>query len=359
LPCPRERNPDSPGTSRFVPGCPLTFSFPSSRTPMSAYVSPQWRPDKKLILDAGARVAVAPEALGVNHYDPTLTFAGTVVYNFIPNWHVKLNYSQGFRPPVFNNLNSNGEAVQLDGGELETETTDAYQGELNARIFKGDRRIRELNFRMDVSYTRVQNLIQIQSGRYQNAADRGIASVEFLGKLYIQGGHRIELGYTYMNMNTADKGEFRAMPEHWFNLLGVYNVSDDKLRAFTNLRVLGAMEDANRLVEHRNLHYCTQAEFENDVCALGDVLNESSVIVGYIRTLPTELVLDRIPASAELSLGMTYTPSQNLEITAEAFNALNGRYYQPDLFFDYEPRLEFLPNPREDVRVFVGANYKY
>ncbi len=358
LPCPRERDPDNPGSLRPVPGCPLTFAFPSSRTPLSAYLSPQWRPNKKLILDAGARIAVAPDALGVNAYDPTLTFAGTAVYNFIPGWHGKLNYSQGFRPPVFNNLNSNGEAVQLDGGELNTETTDAFQSELNARLFKGDRRIRELNFRLDASYTRIQNLIQIVGGRYQNTADRGIASVEFLGKLYIQGGHRIELGYTYMNINTADKGEFKAIPEHWFNLLGVYNVVDDKLRAFSNLRVLGAMEDANRLVEHRDLHYCSEAENAASMCALGDVLRGMAV-VGSVRSLPSEVVMDRIPASAELSMGATYTPSEKLEITAEVFNALNGRYYQPDLFYDFEPRLEFLPNPREDLRVFVGANYKY
>ncbi len=360
LPCPRERDPDNPGASRFIDGCPLTFSFPGSRTALSAYVSPQWRPNKKLILDVGARVAVAPEALGENFYDPQLTFGGTAVYNFLPAWHAKLNYSQGFRPPVFNNLNSNGEAVQLDGRpDLSVETADALQGEINARLFKGERRIRELSFRLDYSYTRIQNLIQIVGGRYQNTADRGIQSVEFLGKLYIQGGHRIELGYTYMDINTADKGELRAIPNHWFNLLGVYNVSDDKLRAFSNVRILGAMEDANRLVEHRNLHYCTAAENDAMMCGLGDVLNESGTVVNYIRTQPTDLVMDRLPASAELSIGLTYTPTDKLEISAEAFNAFNGRYYQPDTFFDYEPRLEFMPNPREDVRVFVGANYKY
>ena len=27
------------------------------------------------------------------------------------------------------------------------------------------------------------------------------------------------------------------------------------------------------------------------------------------------------------------------------FNAFNARYYQSDVFYSYEPRLEFLPNP--------------
>jgi len=57
------------------------------------------------------------------------------------------------------------------------------------------------------------NMIQVQSGNYGNSGDRGIASLEFLGKLYIQGGHRIEFGYTYMRLDTSDKGEAMAAVE--------------------------------------------------------------------------------------------------------------------------------------------------
>ncbi len=354
LPCPRRRAMDENGMPtgeiEFVPTCPLTFAFPSSRTVMGAYLAPQWRPNKKLILDAGARVQLAPDQLGVNSFAPTPTFAVSAVYNLVPNWHLKLNGSQGFRPPVFNNLNSNGEAVQIDGEiDLETETTNSAQAEINARIFKGDRRIRELNFRLDYSYTQVENLIQVTAGRYRNTGDRGINSVEFLGKLYVEGGHRLELGYTFLKVNTADKGALVAMPEHWFNMLGVFNLVDDKLRASTNLRVLGAHEDANRLIEHRILSY-------DD---MGNVVNELDATSPYVKSLPSELVLDRIPPSAELMVGVTWTPTEKLEVSAEVFNAFNGRSYQPDLFFDYEPRLEFLPNPAPDLRAFLGATYSY
>jgi len=272
------------------------------------------------------------------------------VWNFIPNWHLKLNGSQGFRPPVFNNLNSNGEAVQVDGRpDLEVEKTNAAQAEVNARIFKGERRIRELNFRLDYSYTQIDNLIQLIAGRYENTADRGIHSVEFLGKLYIDGGHRFELGYTFLDVNTGDKGALRVMPEHWFNFLGVFNLVDGKLSASTNLRVLGASEDANRLIEHRILHYDE----------MGVVINELDPTSPYVRSLPAELVLDRIPPTAELMLGLTWKPMDRLEISGEVFNAFNGRNYQADLFFDFEPRLEFLPNPAPDLRAFLGAQYNY
>ena len=360
LSCPRERDPDSPGNARIVEGCPLTFAFPSSRTVLSAYLAPQYRPTKKLILDAGARISVAPESLGKNSYEPEPTFAASAVYNFLPAWHAKVNFTQGFRPPVFNNLNSNGEAVQIDGKiDLEVERTDAFQGEVNARLFKGERRIRELNFRLDYSYTRVQNLVQVVGGRYLNTADRGINSVEFLGKLYVQGGHRLELAYTYLAINTADAGKFRAMPEHWFNMLGVFNVIDEKLSLSTNLRVLGAMEDANRMVEHRNFHYCTGAEAADGLCMEGDIFNPDDPNAPWITTQPTDLVLDRIPPTAELSLGLSWLPTPKLEITASVFNVMNGRFYQPDAFFNYEPRLEFQPNPYEDFRAYIGAMYLY
>jgi outer membrane receptor protein involved in Fe transport len=364
LPCPRERfiDPDTNmPTVRIMEGCPLTFAFPSSRTVFGAYASPQWRPTKKLILDGGARVQVAPEALGENFYDPTVTFGASAVYNFLPNWHAKANFTQGFRPPVFNNLNSNGEAVQLDGArDIKVETSDAVQGEVNARLFKGERRIRELNFRLDYSYTRIQNLIQVQSGRYLNTADRGINSVEFLGKLYVQGGHRFELGYTWLSMNTADKGHHRAAPEHWFHLLGVFNVIDDRLQATTAVRVIGAQEDANRIVEHRGIRYCSEEDAASPIgCRVGDVINEMGQTVDYVTTQPSDLVLDRIPPTGELMLGLTWVVTPSLVIRGEAFNVLNGRFYQPDLFFDYEPRLEFLPNPFEDFRAYVGATYSY
>src|SRR5262249_46628434 len=105
LPCPHTINDQ--GMEVLIPGCPVTAVFPGARTVLGAYVDPQWRPSKKLILDAGVRFQVSPKALGLQSYDPTITGSGTAVYNFIPGWHLKLNFAQGFRPPVFNNIVSN------------------------------------------------------------------------------------------------------------------------------------------------------------------------------------------------------------------------------------------------------------
>ncbi|MEZ4401582.1 MAG: TonB-dependent receptor [Kofleriaceae bacterium] len=348
LPCPLEPDPEMPGQTREVAGCPLTFAFPASRSVLGVYLNPQWRPKKKLILDAGVRVQAAPARLGLQSYPVTTLFSGTGVWNFIPNWHLKLNFAQGFRPPVFNNTNSNGEAVQIDGRpDLKVETSDAAQAEVNARIFKGKRRIRELSFRVDYSYTRLQNSIQVVSGRYENTADRGIHSAEALAKLYIVGGHRLELAYTFLRVNTADKGIHKSLPEHMFHLAGVWNLVDDKLTATTDLRVVGAIEDPNRLIEYRGYR-----EVEG-------VVVDPSGNPGLVRSQPSDLVLDRLPPAADLSVGLSYMPTAKLMVRGTVFNAFNARYYQSDVFFDYEPRLEFLPNPWEDWRAYVSAEYTY
>ncbi|MGN6104927.1 MAG: TonB-dependent receptor plug domain-containing protein [Kofleriaceae bacterium] len=340
--CPRIYDPQAMALVP-VPNCPLTFAFPADRTVLGAYLNPQYRPNKKVIFDLGGRVQVAPPSLGSLSYDLNTTVAGSFVWSFLPGWHVKLNYAQGFRPPVFNNTASNGEAVQIGGNpDLKVETSEAAQAEINARIWKGERRIRELSFRIDGSYTRLKNLIQIASGQYENSGDRGIASVEFLGKLYVQGGHRIELGYTYLQVDTSDKGRIRAMPEHWFDLATVFSLIGDKLTATTRLKVAGAAEDPNRLVEYR-----------------GTTFDPMGNAVSPVTVMATDLVLDRIPPLAELSVGVQYAPTRKLAIRATAYNALAGHYYQADPFFDYDPHLEYLPNPYAGFRAYLSALYQY
>ncbi len=331
LPCPRD------GTGQPVAGCPLTFAFPADRTVLGAYVDPQYRPSKELIFDLGGRVQVAPASLGSLHYDLNTTVAATVVWNFIPNWHLKVNYAQGFRPPVFNNTASNGEALQIGGNpDLTVERSEATQAEINARIFKGDRQIRELSFRIDGSYTRLNDLIQVTSGNYSNSGDRGLASLEFLGKLYLQGGHRIEFGYTYLQGDTSDKGRLRALPENWFSLSGVWSLIGNQLTATSTLKITGAAEDPNRLVEYRG-----------------------ATAASPVTVLATDLVMDRLPPTADLSLGLSYSPTPKLAVRVMAYNALFGHTYQPDVYFDYEPHLEYLPNPYEGFRAYLSATYQY
>jgi outer membrane receptor protein involved in Fe transport len=348
-PCPLTVDPTTHQPT-LIAGCPLTFAFPAARTVLGAYVDPQWRPSKKLILDAGIRVQASPKSLGLQGYDPNITGSGTAVFAFADGYHLKLNFAQGFRPPVFNDIVSNGNAVELGGSpNLKVETSQAEQAEINGRIFKGERRIRELSFRADYSYTTINNFIQLVAGRYQNSADRGISSAEFLGKLYLQGGHRIELGYTWLRVETADIGTFKSMPENWFNLGAVWNLVDGKLTATTTMSVVGAQEDPNRMVEYRNYGYDQY----------GHIVDLNTMQVSNIVVTPSMNVMDKLPAQYDLMVGLTWTPTKKLRIRATAFNALNGRYYTPDAFGDYQPRLEFQPMPTLDFRAYLNASYSY
>ena len=78
-----------------------------------------------------------------------------------------------------------------------------------------------------------------------------------------------------------------------------------------------------------------------------------------VNVLATDLVLDRLPPIADLSLGLQYAPTPKLAIRVAAYNALFSHSYQPDVFFDYEPHLEYLPNPYEGFRAYVSAMYQY
>ena len=325
-----------------VPNCPFTFAFPASRTVLGAYLNPQWRPNKKLIFDLGGRLQVAPDTLGKLSYPLTPTASGTIVWNFIPNWHLKLNYAQGFRPPVFNNTTANGEGVQLGGNpNLKVETSDATQAELNARVYKGERRIRELSFRLDGSYTRLSDLIQITSGQYVNSGKRGIMSAEFLGKLYIQGGHRIELAYTWLRVDTNDRGRVRTLPEHWFDLATVFSLASN-LSMTTDLKITGATEDPNRLVEYRDSSY-----------------GPNGATMNPVNVAATDLVMDRLPPMAQLGLGLAWVPTPKLVVRATIADALVSHSYQTDVDSDYEPHLEYLPNPNAGFRAYLSAMFQY
>ena len=56
---------------------------------------------------------------------------------------------------------------------------------------------------------------------------------------------------------------------------------------------------------------------------------------------------------------MTWTPTEKLLVRATVYNALKQHAYQSDVYFDYEPHLEYLPNPYEGIRAYLSAMYHY
>ena len=122
----------------------------------------------------------------------------------------------------------------------------------------------------------------------------------------------------------------------------MFSLVTNKLSATTNLKVTGAAEDANRLVEYR-----------------GSSFDEMGEPVNPVTVEATDMVMDRLPPVAELTLGLLYQPTPKLLVRATVYNALIGHFYHSDVFADYEPHLEYLPNPTEGFRAYVSAMYHY
>ena len=355
LPCPLEGGTWNPATQQvedatLIPACPLAFSFEVNRLTAGAFTSLQLRPTDKLILDGGVRLQVAPEIFDTTQgYGLQPTFSAAAVYEFIPDWHVKVNYAEGFRPPGFNAISANGEAVQLGGTpDLLVEYSRSGQIEVNARLLKGVKRIRELDLRFDYAYTVLQNYLAYIGGVNANTGDRGINSAEILAKLYLKGGHRVELGYSFNAIDTADKGVFRTVPNNWFNLSSINPLVEDKLELATIVRVYGAFEDPNRRVESRDL--------ARDPMTGGANINDPTQAVSVS---PYETVIDRQAPAGELQVGLRWLPMEELQVQGTLYNAFSNERGAYDSFDDLEPRLEITPAKFEAFRFFASATYAF
>ncbi|MCS6914224.1 MAG: TonB-dependent receptor [Myxococcales bacterium] len=336
----------------YVPDCPLPFVFAASRTVLALYVSDQFRPHPRLVLDAGLRYQVG---LGQRGYrgallggSGQLLGSASVVWNFYGDMHFKANYATGFRPPVFNNTDSNGAAVQFSGNrDLANEKSRAFQGEWNGRFLRHVGPIRELQLRADYSYTLLDSLIILSGGSYSNVratsrnpsdtARRAIHSVEAAARLYLR-DHMLSLGYTFLHIAIDDRGLMRSMPQHWVSLGAVISVLPQHLLATATLNVIGPYDDPNRM-------------------------RSSSVVLpdGTLGTvaLPSDLTFDRLGPQAVLHVGARGQLFRGrLWASAHVYNALNQRYDHPDVFYDLVPTLEATPTPAPGWSFFIQVGGK-
>lgn len=348
--------PLEPGSTvaapNFTPGCPLPFIFGADRTVIALYLSDQFRPVQQLTLDAGIRYQVG---LGTRPYkgaliggNGVLLGSASVVWNFYRDMHFKANFSTGFRPPVFNNTDSNGAAVQFGGNsQLRNEESRAFQGEWNARLLRNIGPIRALQLRADYAYTELNNLIVIQGGSYTNrrldyqqaATDapnqsvRRIHSVEAGARLYA-GDHTFSLGYTFLRTTTNDRGLLRNMPQHWFTAGWVLSVIPGWLETNGTLLIIGAYDDPNR--------------FQTVTLPNGLMVANFS-----------DVTFDRLPPQAILNVGLRAHFFKNrLWSSFNVYNALNQKYYYPDPFYDIAPTLEVIPTPAPGMSFFFAIGGK-
>ena len=330
---------DPNGTS-FVPGCKQPFVFDSDRLVVAGFVSAQWRPVKRLTLDAGVRVQAAP--LGNTGYALVPLYSGAAVLKLYKDLYFKVNYSTGFRAPVFNNFNGNAAGIEYAGNQdMKPEHSQAITTEIITKLLRNKGIIREWNLRLDYSYNLIKDRIVILSGSYENAkGTSAIHAVEFLSRLYLKGGHAFNFAYTYLYSfgdNEVNGGAFRSIPNHWFSVAGIFNVLNKgrwRLDLNTSLRVIGSFEDPNRVA-----------------LGTGTQVSAPASVLAY----------DRVPASAQLNFGLRLrvkVAKHPLEFKANCYNALNGNFTAIDTGNALGPRTEMVPIPQQKFYFFLQAKYR-
>ena len=324
-----------------VPLCPRTYAVNTGRYVGAGYLDAQWRPFQKLTLDGGVRLQ---RGFGDLPYDLVPLGSAAIVYNFLPDYHVKLNYATGFRSPVFQNTSIPAGGVSYGSNpNLNTESSQSFQGELNARLFKNVRKVRELEVRADYSYTVLSNLIQIRGGQYGNSGKRAIHSAEGYAKLYLNGEHFLQASYTYLNSTTTDAGVVRTTPNHWVVLGASFNIIKNLLDLNMNLSIFGAYEDVNRVP--------TQAV---------DPSVGGGEFTGTTAARTSDLAFDRLTPVADLQLGFRLRfLKDRLQFSGQFYNVLNQHYYYPDNFSDLTPTIEMTPLPAPGFNFFANASYHF
>ena len=180
----------------------------------AGYVDAQWRPFQKLTLDGGVRY---PE--GLRRSAPTTSCRSARRPSSTTSCPT-FTSSSTTRPASARRCSRTprrrrAASATAPTRTCRTETSQSFQGELNARLLRNVRKVRELELRVDYSYTVLSNLIQIRDGGYGNTGKRAIHSVEGYAKLYLNGDHFLQASYTYLYSTTTDAGVVRAMPNHW------------------------------------------------------------------------------------------------------------------------------------------------
>ncbi len=327
-----------------IPTCPRLFTNDASRIVGALYGNARWQLARRLTLDGGVRLQ---EGFGARPYALQPLGSAAVVWNFLPDYHLKANYATGFRPPVFNETDAATGGLNYGGSpKLKTETSQSFQGEINARLLRNVQLMRELELRLDYSYTFLDNLIQVRSGNFANSGKRSIHSVELYSKVYLHGDHFVQLSYTFLNTRTSDAGVMRVTPNHWLTIGVSFNLVKRMLDVNANLNVFGAYADPNRY---------PSAAGPNIDCQPGASACTGPTTVA--RT--TDLTVDRLTPVAQLQLGLHLRfLGERLGLIAQVYNVLNQHYYYPDAFYDLTPTMEMTPLPAPGINFFASVVYR-
>lgn len=309
-----------------------TLVNPVERLIGAFYIADEWKASESVALNAGARLQMS------NTYDPATLLAGALVWNVFGKTFLKLNYTEGFRPPDFQSTNVNSDirsGITFNANpNLTVERSQAVETEINTVLMEDTRAIDRWYLRADYSFTVLDDIIENTATGFENSGTRFIHSAEVLSRLTFVGSHELSLAYYFVDSQDDDTGPVRNIANHIVNANGRIQLVPDLLHFSTDLTWLGPREDANRRVD------------------------EPEVEGGMVNVFASDVVIDELESVWLLRAGFRADNiADRYAFSVFGYNILNEDYAIPDPFFD--DRVATRPFPMPGWSVFATAEAEF
>ena len=327
------------------------------RTTGGGFVSFDWKVDPRVALNAGVRLQVSSQ------FGSTLLYSGGAVFKVGDATHIKLFGSSGLRPPAVVATNVNPQTASgvsfKPNPDLEAETSNSFELEVNTTLLKDEGVVRDLFLRLNGAYTILDNVIGRPAGVYQNSATRDLATAEAVGRLRFEAGHELWANYAWTRVydEGAPGGRLENFSEHVANVGGKLSVLDDRIEVSAVMTFKSKMKDLNRpaLFDPNRPDYSLTCEAINaGALPANHPLTRSCSFPAFEDALwvfPGWSVMEEIQPLVLLDVGVRFKNIwRDLTFSLFAHNVLDHRYFEPDFFYD--PRVIARPQPKPGFAFF-------
>ncbi len=209
-----------PNTGQFIDMGELVPD--SASNVVSVYANDEINLFERIAISGGARFNYS------DTYASATLFSANVVGHVLDfdaiQSYVKVSYTQGFRPPSFEQRFST-DSLFLGNQNIRPERSEAAQAEVNAKVLRQVGPVEHLAFRVDFAHTFLRDLIGVQAqedtAMFSNIGARRINSVEAWSELLFRTGHRIWANYSFNDVRDVNADQaVRNNAPHMFNLGG-------------------------------------------------------------------------------------------------------------------------------------------
>ncbi|MEL7372251.1 MAG: TonB-dependent receptor, partial [Myxococcota bacterium] len=216
-----------PNTGNFIDGGELVPN--SQSNVISTYLNNELNLFERIAVSGGVRFNYS------DTYASTLLASANIVgqllaYDSVQSY-LKLSYTQGFRPPSFEQRFSTA-PFGLGNQGIGPERSEAFQVELNAKLLRDKGPFQHLSIRADFAHTELKDLIALrnsedgESAQFDNLGTRVVDSVEAVIDLRFKRGHRVWAAYSFNDVrDTTANTDIRNNAPHIINLGGALRFS--------------------------------------------------------------------------------------------------------------------------------------